>query len=100
MLRDIYISTGGIGTFFIAVTMFFSFVGWLMAVTETITRPSLTTWMRSALILIVSLMPPLGILLSAWYVHKDRKATSKAMRAFKQAEKPIQAGELRTARAA
>ncbi|MDE2997372.1 MAG: hypothetical protein OXT73_11670 [Bacteroidota bacterium] len=87
MLREIYLSAGGVGTFFIAVGMFVSFVGWMMALTETITRASLSRAAKAGLILLISLLPPLGVVLTAWYVRLDRRSVSRAMRAFKQAEK-------------
>ena len=55
MLRDIYLSAGSVGTFFIAIGMFVTFIGWWMAVTETVTREGLTMAWRVVLVLFMSL---------------------------------------------
>lgn len=90
MLRDIYLSAGGVGTFFIAVGMFISFIGWWMAITATVTRESLGTASKSVIVLLVSLLPPLGILVSAFYIRRDGRKVSKAMKTAPDAEKRMQ----------
>lgn len=80
MLRDIYLSAGGVGTFFIAVGMFVTFIGWWMAITETVTRNGLKTFHRVAILLVISLAPPLGILVSAIYIRREGRKVSKAMK--------------------
>jgi len=80
MLRDIYLSAGGVGTFFIAVGMFVTFIGWWMAITETVTREGLNTVHRAAIILVVSLFPPLGILVSGIYIRREGRKVSRAMK--------------------
>ncbi|MDA0378949.1 MAG: hypothetical protein O3C45_10815 [Bacteroidetes bacterium] len=83
MLRDIYLTFGGVGTFFIALLMFLAFIGWMMAVTEAVTRSSLPLAGRIAIVVSTSLLPPLGILVTAWFIRQDRRAISRTMRAFK-----------------
>ena len=78
MLRDIYLATGGIGAFFMAITMFVSFIAWWMAVTATVTR-DLSRAARAAIVVVVSLFPPLGMFVASWYVISDRRAVSEAM---------------------
>lgn len=86
MLRDIYLAAGGVGTFFIAILMFFSFIGWMMAVTEAVTRSSLSRTGRVGIVVATSLAPPLGILVTSWFIRQDRRAVSRTMRAFKARE--------------
>jgi hypothetical protein len=86
MLRDIYLAAGGVGTFFIAVLMFLSFIGWMMAVTEAVTRPSLSRAGRFGIVVATSLLPPLGIAVTSWFIRQDRRAVSRTMRAFKARE--------------
>lgn len=80
MLRDIYISTGSVGTFLIAIGMFVTFIGWWMAVTETVMREGLSNTWRVVLVLIMSLLPPTGILVAAFYIRSDRRAVSRSMK--------------------
>lgn len=80
MLRDIYLSAGGVGTFFIAVGMFVTFIGWWMAITATVTREGLNGIHRAAIILLVSLFPPLGILVSGIYIRREGRKVTKAMK--------------------
>jgi hypothetical protein len=86
MLRDIYLATGGVGTFFIAILMFVSFIGWMMAVTEAVTRTSLSLAGRVGIVVVTSLAPPLGIVVTSWFIRQDRRAISRTMRAFKARE--------------
>lgn len=86
MLRDIYLATGGVGTFFIAILMFISFIGWMMAVTEAVTRDSLSLAGRIGIVVSTSLVPPLGIVVTSWFIRQDRRAISRTMRAFKARE--------------
>ena len=79
MLRDIYLSAGSVGTFFITIGMFLTFIGWWMALTETVTRKGLTTGWRTVLVLLMSLFPPIGILIAAFYVRSDRREVSRAL---------------------
>lgn len=94
MLRDIYISAGSVGTFFIAIGMFVTFIGWWMAVTETVTREGLSSVWRAVLVVFMSLLPPTGILVSAFYIRSDRRAVSKALKAQHMEDAPNQ-GPLR-----
>lgn len=95
MLRDIYLATGGVGTFFIAILMFLSFIGWMMAVTEAVTRISLSPAWRAGIVLATSLVPPLGIVVTTWFIRQDRRAVSRTMRAFKarQQGSPVTSGK-------
>jgi hypothetical protein len=86
MLRDIYISTGSVGTFLIAVGMFVTFIVWWMAVTETVTREGLSNTWRAALVLFMSLLPPTGVLVTALYIRSDRRAVSRSLKAHRMAE--------------
>lgn len=86
MLRDIYLATGGVGTFFIAVLMFVSFIGWMMAITEAVTRASLSVVGRVSIVVATSLLPPLGIVVTSWFIRQDQRAISRTMRAFKARE--------------
>lgn len=78
MLKEIYAVAGGVGAFFIAVAMFVSFIGWWMAVTATVTR-DMRSPLKSLLIVMVSLFPPLGVLLVSFFVYTDRRAVSEAI---------------------
>ena len=86
MLRDIYLAAGGVGTFFISILMFLSFIGWMMAVTEAVTRTSLSRAGRVGIVVATSLLPPLGIVVTSWFIRQDRRAVSRTMRAFKARE--------------
>jgi len=90
MLRDIYLSTGGVATFFIAIGMFVSFIGWWMAITATVTRESLGAAAKSVIILLVSLLPPLGILVSAFFIRRDGRIVSRAMKSAPNADKRVE----------
>lgn len=87
MLRDIYLSAGGVGTFFIAVGMFVTFIGWWMAITEAVTRETLSTGIRAVLILFVSLLPPLGIVVATAFIRADAREVSQAMKSAPDSEK-------------
>jgi len=83
MLNEIYALAGGVGAFFIAVAMFVSFIGWWMAVTATVTR-DLSTPLKSVLVIVVSLFPPLGVFLVSFFVYLDRRAVSEAISTMPQ----------------
>ncbi len=67
----------------IAIGMFVTFIGWWMAVTESVTREGLSLVTRTVLVVATSLFPPMGILVVSWFIRKDRKTVSKAMKAIK-----------------
>ena len=90
MLRDIYFSAGGVGTFFIAIGMFLSFIGWWMAITATVTREALGTSTKALVVLVVSLLPPVGILVSAFYIRKDGRQVSRAMKTVPDGQKRVE----------
>lgn len=95
MLRDIYLSAGSVGTFFIAIGMFVTFIGWWMAITETVTREGLSFVRRAVLIVFMSLLPPSGVLVTAWYIRGDRRIVSKAMKAHDAVQGNVSQGPLR-----
>ncbi|MDA0685098.1 MAG: hypothetical protein O2797_06395 [Bacteroidetes bacterium] len=87
MLKEIYMVVGGVGAFFITVAMFFSFIGWWMAVTAVVTR-NLAIGLKALLIVIISLFPPLGLLLVTLFVYLDRRAVSEAISSMSE-ERPL-----------
>jgi len=85
MLREIYSAVGGVGAFFVAIAMFLSFVGWWMAVTGTVMR-ILPLSLKVFFVVIVSLFPPLSIVLISAYLIQDRRKVRVAEAARSQAE--------------
>lgn len=79
MLRDIYLSAGGVGTFIITIGMFVTFIGWWMAITEAVTRESLRAGLRVVIILLISILPPLGVLVAAFFIRQDARKVTRAM---------------------
>ncbi len=77
MLREIYTAVGGVGAFFVAIAMFLSFVGWWMAVTGTVMR-TLPATVKALLVVVVSLFPPLSIVLISGYLVQDRRTAKRA----------------------
>ena len=81
MLRDIHAYAGSIGTFFLAIGMVLVFLGWWMAITATVVREGVGRWTRMIRIILISLVPPLGILFLAAYIRADGARVSRSMAA-------------------
>ena len=75
MLKDIYLIFGGVGTFVVAILMCMTMVSWLLSLTGIMVR-DLTTPIKTALVLLVSLFPPISLGVLYVFQRNDRK-TSK-----------------------
>ncbi len=91
MLRDIHAYAGSVGTFCIAIGMVLVFLGWWMAITATVVREGVSRWTRMIRIILISLVPPLGILFLAAYIRSDGVRVSRSMAAVSANGKSRQA---------
>jgi len=80
MLRDIHAYVGSIGTLLATVGMLVVFLGWWMAITATVVRQGVGTWVKAIRIVMIAVFPPLGVLFLLLYVRSDRAVVSQAMR--------------------
>ena len=91
MLRDIHAYAGSVGTACIAIGMVLVFLGWWMAITATVVREGVSRWSRMIRIILISLVPPLGILFLAAYIRSDRARMSRSMASLPETGKLRQA---------
>jgi len=72
MLREIHSIFGTGGTLLLSAIGFVSAIAWLMAVTGIVIR-DIPKWLKIVLVPIISAIPPLSILLLAWFAYRDRR---------------------------
>ena len=72
MLREIHSIFGTGGTLLLSVIGFVSAIAWLMAVTGIVIR-DIPRWLKIVLVPVISAVPPLSILLLAWFAYRDRR---------------------------
>lgn len=72
MLREIHSIFGTGGTLILSVIGLISAIAWLMAVTGIVIR-DIPRWLKIILIPVISAVPPLSILLLAWFAYRDRR---------------------------
>ena len=75
MLRDIYLSYGGIGTFVAAILLCVTMLSWLLSLTGIMVR-DMKAWSKYVLILAVSVFPPLAVAVLYVFLRLDRRTTS------------------------
>ena len=72
MLREIHSIFGTGGTLLLSVIGLISAIAWLMAVTGIVIR-DIPRWLKIVLVPVISAVPPLSILLLAWFAWRDRR---------------------------
>ena len=88
MLKEIYITFGGVGAFFIAMTLCLTALTWLLAITGTVMR-NMVQWKKASLFFLLSLAPPTSIgVLIAFLINDRRMATVAASARAKRTDYP------------
>lgn len=72
MLREIHSLFGTGGTLVLSLIGLISAIAWLMAVTGIVIR-DIPRWLKIVLIPVISAVPPLSVLLLAWFAYRDRR---------------------------
>ncbi len=72
MLREIHSLFGTGGTLVLSLIGLISAIAWLMAVTGIVIR-EIPKWLKFVLIPVISAVPPLSVLLLAWFAYRDRR---------------------------
>ncbi|NQV73787.1 hypothetical protein HQ496_11750 [bacterium] len=77
MLKEIYITFGGVGAFFIAIAMCLVALSWWLAITGTVMR-SMVQWKKASLLFLLSVAPPASIGVLIAFLINDRKLATIA----------------------
>ena len=88
MLKEIYITFGGVGAFFFAIAMCLVALTWWLAITGTVMR-SMVQWKKASLFFLLSVAPPASIGVLIAFLINDRKlATIAALNRRESAQFP------------